>query len=208
MEAASTSETSVNFYQTTRRYNPEDSHLHTRRRENLESYESLVEELLNAMGCKKSLAKNSFLGLVYQLFPKNLGAVSDEHGIHFHRETSTTEKRYQGECRPSMVVDHCWKLVRDASETNPPPVALQSLKDLGRLTYRRFLELFRHMVELLGRVISSSQGLCLHRTTQHRKTRTNIHALSGIRTKDSRNQTAKTASDSTATVTGRDEIQA
>jgi hypothetical protein len=37
MEAASTSETLVNFYQTTRRYNPEDSHLHTRRRENLRS---------------------------------------------------------------------------------------------------------------------------------------------------------------------------
>jgi hypothetical protein len=37
-EAASTSETSINFYQTTRRYNPEDSHLHTRRRENLKSY--------------------------------------------------------------------------------------------------------------------------------------------------------------------------
>jgi hypothetical protein len=35
MEAASTSETSVNFCQTTRRNNPEDSHLHTRRRENL-----------------------------------------------------------------------------------------------------------------------------------------------------------------------------
>jgi hypothetical protein len=29
MEAASTSETSVNFYQTTRRNNPEDSHLHS-----------------------------------------------------------------------------------------------------------------------------------------------------------------------------------
>jgi hypothetical protein len=28
MEAASTSETSVNFYQTLRRNNPEDSHLH------------------------------------------------------------------------------------------------------------------------------------------------------------------------------------
>jgi hypothetical protein len=28
MEAASTSETLVNFYQTTRRYNPEDSHHH------------------------------------------------------------------------------------------------------------------------------------------------------------------------------------
>jgi hypothetical protein len=38
------------------------------------------------------------------------------------------------------------------------PVALQSLKDLGHLTYRRFLELFRHTVGLLGRLISPSQG--------------------------------------------------
>jgi hypothetical protein len=48
----------------------------------------------------------------------------------------------------------------------------------------RFLDLFRHMVGLLGRVISPSQGLYLHRTTQHRKTRKNIHAMSGIRTHD------------------------
>jgi hypothetical protein len=38
METARTSETLVNFYQTTRRYNPEDSQLHTHRRENLKSY--------------------------------------------------------------------------------------------------------------------------------------------------------------------------
>jgi hypothetical protein len=38
MEAVSTSETSVNCYQTTRRNIPEDSHLHTRRRENLKSH--------------------------------------------------------------------------------------------------------------------------------------------------------------------------
>jgi hypothetical protein len=38
MEAAGTSETLVNFYQTTRRYNPEDNHLRTHRRENLKSY--------------------------------------------------------------------------------------------------------------------------------------------------------------------------
>jgi hypothetical protein len=45
-----------------------------------------------------------------------------------------------------------------------------AFKDLGRLTYGKFLKLFRHMVGLLGRVISPSQGLYLHRTAQHRKT--------------------------------------
>jgi hypothetical protein len=38
MEAARTSETLVNFYQTPRRYNPEDNHLRTHRRQNLKSY--------------------------------------------------------------------------------------------------------------------------------------------------------------------------
>jgi hypothetical protein len=38
IEAVSTSETSVNFYQTTRRNNPEDNHIHARRRENLKSH--------------------------------------------------------------------------------------------------------------------------------------------------------------------------
>jgi hypothetical protein len=38
MEAVGTSETSVNFNVTTWRYIPEDSKLHTRRRENLKSH--------------------------------------------------------------------------------------------------------------------------------------------------------------------------
>jgi hypothetical protein len=38
MEAAGTSETFVNFYQTTRRYNTEGSRVHTRRHENIKSY--------------------------------------------------------------------------------------------------------------------------------------------------------------------------
>jgi hypothetical protein len=38
MEAAGTSDTLVNFYQTTRHYNPEDSHLCTHRHENLKFY--------------------------------------------------------------------------------------------------------------------------------------------------------------------------
>jgi hypothetical protein len=37
MEAAMSSET-LNFYQTTQRYSPEDSHLRTNRHDNLKSY--------------------------------------------------------------------------------------------------------------------------------------------------------------------------
>jgi hypothetical protein len=37
MEAVQTSETLVNSYQSTRRYNPEDGHLHSHRREILKS---------------------------------------------------------------------------------------------------------------------------------------------------------------------------
>jgi hypothetical protein len=43
MEAARTSETLVNFYQTTLRYKPEDSHLRTHRRQNLKSYKVTAE---------------------------------------------------------------------------------------------------------------------------------------------------------------------
>jgi hypothetical protein len=38
----STSETSLNVYRTAQRYNPEDSHLDARRRQNLISYELLT----------------------------------------------------------------------------------------------------------------------------------------------------------------------
>jgi hypothetical protein len=38
MRAANTSETSVNFYQTTRRNKPEDNHLYSRRHESLKSH--------------------------------------------------------------------------------------------------------------------------------------------------------------------------
>jgi hypothetical protein len=46
------------------------------------------------------------------------------------------------------------------------------------------MNLFGHLVGLLGRGISLTQGLYLHRTTQHRKTRTHMHAPTGIRTRD------------------------
>jgi hypothetical protein len=47
MEAARTSETSVNFYQTTWRHNPEDSHLRIHRRENLKSYSGDINSILD-----------------------------------------------------------------------------------------------------------------------------------------------------------------
>jgi hypothetical protein len=42
METASTSGTSVNFYQITGRNIPEDSHLRIRRRENLKTHEIIL----------------------------------------------------------------------------------------------------------------------------------------------------------------------
>jgi hypothetical protein len=51
MDAASASETSVNFYQTTWRKNPEDSHLRTHRRENVKSHTVGLYELLPS-GCE------------------------------------------------------------------------------------------------------------------------------------------------------------
>jgi hypothetical protein len=46
MESESTSETPVNFCQTSRRHNPGDNHLHTRRRKNLKSYYVITGTIL------------------------------------------------------------------------------------------------------------------------------------------------------------------
>jgi hypothetical protein len=62
---------------------------------------------------------------------------------------------------------------------------------------------FRHLAGLFGREVSQSHDLYLHITAQHTKTRTNIHALSGIRTHDPSLQAAKSqALDRTTTVIG------
>jgi hypothetical protein len=62
MQAASTSETLVNFYQTTRRNNPEDCHLHTRRRENLKSHK--LHDHRSILRCSISIAE--FMDFVYR----------------------------------------------------------------------------------------------------------------------------------------------
>jgi hypothetical protein len=60
MEAASTCKTSVNLYQTTRCTNPEDSHLHTRRLENLKSH---AFTLAYRLAARNVLSEGSLLEL-------------------------------------------------------------------------------------------------------------------------------------------------
>jgi len=55
---------------------------------------------------------------------------------------------------------------------------------LFRFRTSELMNLFGHSVGLLGQGISPTQGLCLHRTTKHGKTRTHSHASSEIRTRD------------------------
>jgi hypothetical protein len=58
MKAVSTSETTVNLYQTTRRNIPEDSrHLHIRRRENLKCHETVVADEVNLLVFNKTVHK-------------------------------------------------------------------------------------------------------------------------------------------------------
>jgi hypothetical protein len=57
--AVSTSEMSVNIYQTTRPNIPEDSHLHSRRRENLKSHSIL---------CSSNAVLEFLVGLTVELF--------------------------------------------------------------------------------------------------------------------------------------------
>jgi hypothetical protein len=59
-EAANTPETSASFYQTTRRNNPEDSHIHTRGRENTKFHSEAhpVSETLRFIRQTEAKARN------------------------------------------------------------------------------------------------------------------------------------------------------
>jgi hypothetical protein len=83
-----------------------------------ENFQDIVRELLDsyqALGCNMSL-KIHFLQSHLDLFPGNLGAVSDEHGERFHQDIASIEKRYQGKWSPSMLADYYWRLKRDVPQ--------------------------------------------------------------------------------------------
>jgi len=82
-----------------------------------QNYEELVNNLLQSyqkLSCNMSL-KIPFLHSHLDFFPEDCGAVSDEHGEHFHQDVSSMEKRYQGKWNCVVHADYCWALTRDAA---------------------------------------------------------------------------------------------
>ena len=60
--------------------------------------------------------KIHFLESHLDLFPENLGEVTDEHGERFHQDIMAKEKQYQGKWTSSILADYCWTLKRDVPE--------------------------------------------------------------------------------------------
>jgi hypothetical protein len=60
--------------------------------------------------------KMHFLHSHLDCFPVNYGAISDEHGEHFHQDISAMENRYKGKWSAAMLADYCWTVKSDALE--------------------------------------------------------------------------------------------
>lgn len=56
--------------------------------------------------------KKLYLFSHMDLFPDNLGSMSDEQGERFHQEITEMETMYQGYWDAAMS-DYCWTLQRD-----------------------------------------------------------------------------------------------
>jgi len=67
------------------------------------------------------ILKIRFLESHLDIFPENLGEVSDEQGERFHQDIMATEKRYQGKWTSRMLADYCWTLKRDVREAKYRP---------------------------------------------------------------------------------------
>lgn len=83
-------------------------------------YVKIVNNMLQkfrTLGCNMSL-KLHFLFSHLDVFPDNLGAVSEEQGERFHQDIREMERRYQGRWNTSMIADYCWMLCRDSTETH------------------------------------------------------------------------------------------
>jgi len=81
-----------------------------------QNYERLANNILQSyqkFGCNM-LLKIHFLHSHLDFFPENCGAVSDEHGEHFHQDISSIEKRYQRKRNCAMLANYFRTLARNA----------------------------------------------------------------------------------------------
>jgi len=67
------------------------------------------------MGCNKILQIH-LLESHFDIFPENLGELSDEHGEGFHQDIMAMGKRYQGKWTLGVLADCCWTLKRDVPD--------------------------------------------------------------------------------------------
>ena len=56
--------------------------------------------------------KIHFLHSHLDVFPENLGSVSDEQGEHFHQDLKAFEDRHQGYWDENMLGDYCWSIFK------------------------------------------------------------------------------------------------
>ena len=47
-----------------------------------------------------------------------MGAVSDEHGERFHRDTSLTAERYSGKLSANVLAHYSWSVARETTGVN------------------------------------------------------------------------------------------
>ncbi len=81
------------------------------------NYTEIVKNLLDSyqkLGCNMSI-KVHFLHSHLDMFPENLGAVSDEQGERFHQDLKVMEymNGYKGRWDEHMLADYCWSIRRD-----------------------------------------------------------------------------------------------
>ena len=79
------------------------------------NYTEIVKKLFDSykmLGCNMSI-KVHFLHSHLDMFPENLGAVSDEQGERFYQDLKVMEGRYQGRWDEHMLADYCWRIRRD-----------------------------------------------------------------------------------------------
>ena len=71
--------------------------------------------------------KMHYLHSHLNLFPPNLGAVSDEQGERFHQDMATIEKRYEGLWNESMMADYIWTQIREDATEHKKQISIKKI---------------------------------------------------------------------------------